>query len=73
MKAGACDQCVLEMRCCNSGNCWCCDAAPDRFPTLLADLTTLLHRRPELADRGGWVGSRPTLAGVLTEGLRWGL
>jgi len=47
--------------------------APDRFPNLLADLTTLLHRRPELADRGGWVGSRPTLAGVLTEGLRWGL
>jgi len=63
-RAGACDACVLEMRCC--GMCWCCPW-PVKFPTLLAD------RRPELADRGGWVGSRPTLAGVITEGLRWGL
>jgi len=112
MKAGACDACVLEMRCC--GMCWCCpwpalwdhcyeevtrdgwaeacgrepvgthiDDEGGRYPVclkhlrdksfrLLVGMVDLLHRRPELADRGGWVGSRPTLAGVLVQSMLWG-
>ena len=67
MRAGACDQCVLEMRCCNSGDCWCCDA-----PTIRSALVELLRVRPELASipsRGWWYA--PPLHVVLADGVRW--
>ena len=59
---GACDQCVLEMRCCNSGDCWCCDA-----PTIRSALVELLARRPDLR---GALPLRP-LGDVLAEGALW--
>ena len=60
MRAGACDQCVLEMRCCNSGNCWCCDA-----PTVRSALVELLHARPDLR---GALPLRP-LAEILVDAV----